>query len=87
VNQWLGDNIDFTENSKDIIVLDTVDPSNKNSLTFLELKDLRVRGNYLYMVDEKLNMVLRYDIEFIRTQQGVSAWNKKSIRLLDRLQG
>jgi hypothetical protein len=53
----------------------------------LELKDVRVRGNYMYLVDEKLNMVLRYDIEFIRTQQGVSAWNKKSIRLLDILQG
>lgn len=87
VNQWLGDDIDFTENTKDIIVLDTVDPSNKNSLQFLELKDIRVRGNYMYLVDEKLNMVLRYDIEFIRTQQGVSAWDKKSIRLLDLLQG
>lgn len=86
-NQWLGDNIDFTENTKDLIVLDTVDPSNKNSLNFLQLKDIRVRGNYMYVVDEKLNMVLRYDIEFIRTQQGVSAWDKRSIRLLDLLQG
>jgi hypothetical protein len=41
----------------------------------------------MYLVDEKLNMVLRYDIEFIRTQQGVSSWDKRSIRLLDMLQG
>ena len=87
INQWLGDNIDFTQNTKDLIVLDTVDPSNKNSLNFLNLRDIRVRGNYMYLVDEKLNMVLRYDIEFIRTQQGVSSWDKRSIRLLDMLQG
>lgn len=86
-NQWLGDNIDFTQNTKDLIVLDTVDPANKNSLNFLQLKDIRVRGNYMYVVDEKLNMVLRYDIEFIRTQQGVSSWDKRSIRMLDILQG
>jgi hypothetical protein len=41
----------------------------------------------MYVVDEKLNMVLRYDIEFIRTQQGVSSWDKRSIRMLDILQG
>ena len=86
-NYWLGDNIDFTDNSRDLIVLDTVDPSNKNSLEFLQLRDIRVHGNYMYVVDEKLNMVLRYNIEFIRTQQGISAWDKKSIRLMDSLQG
>jgi hypothetical protein len=87
VNQWLGGEIDFTEFSKDILTLTTVDPANKNSLNFLELKDIRVRGNYMYLVDEKLNMVIRYDIEFIRTQQGVAGWNVKNIRLLDMLQG
>lgn len=86
-NLWLGSNIDFTEGSYDIIELDTVDPSNKNSLTFLHLRDVRVHGNYMYLVDEKLNMVMRYNIEFIRTQQGVMAWDKKSIRLMDSLQG
>ena len=87
VNYWLGDTIDFSEGSKDIIVLDVVDPSNKNSLEFLSIKDVRVNGNYMYIVDEKLNMVLRYNIEFIRTSQGVSSWDKKSIRLMDSLQG
>ena len=67
-NYWLGDNIDFTDNSRDLIILDTVDPTNKNSLEFLQLRDIRVHGNYMYVVDEKLNMVLRYNIEFIRTQ-------------------
>ena len=86
-NQWLGGDIDFNEGSKDIIVLETVDPVNKNSLKFLNLKDIRVRGNYMYLVDEKLNMVLRYNIEFLRTQQGVTGWDVRSIRMLDVLQG
>lgn len=87
VNSWLGGSINFNEGTRDLITLDVVDPSNKNSLEFLQIKDVRVNGNYMYVVDEKLNMVLRYNIEFIRTQQGVSAWDKKSIRLMDSLQG
>ena len=86
-NLWLGSKIDFSDASNDILVLDVVDPSNSNSLQFLQLKDLRVRGNYLYVVDEKLNMVLRYNIEYIRSQQGIMAWDKRSIRLMDSLQG
>lgn len=82
-----GMDIDFRRNSKDILVLDRVDANNKNSLKFLSLKDICVRGNYLFLVDEKLNMVLRYDISYIRSQQGEAAWNEKSIRLLDNLQG
>ena len=87
VNSWLGGSINFNEGTRDLITLDVVDPSNKNSLEFLQIKDVRVNGNYMYVVDEKLNMVLRYNIEFIRTQQGVSAWDKRSIRLMDSLQG
>lgn len=86
-NKWLGDGIDFTDGSRDILVLKTVDPANKNSLNFLQLADIRINGNYMYLVDEKLNMVLRYDIGFLRTQQGLSGWNVKNIRKLDCLQG
>ena len=39
----------------------------------------------MYLVDETLNMVLRYDISFLRNEQGVSSWNVKNIRLLDNL--
>lgn len=86
-NKWLGEDISFNDETNDIIVLDTVDPANKNSLTFLGLKDIRIRGNNLFLVDEELNMVLRYDISYLRNQQGISSWNAKSIRLLDSLQG
>lgn len=87
VNEWLGGNIDFTETTKDILTLENVDPANKNSINFLQIKDIRVRGNYLYVVDEKMSNVIRYDIEFIRRHQGEMSWNIKSIRLLDMLQG
>lgn len=87
VNEWLGGDIDFTEGSKDILVMETVDPANKNSINFLSIKDIRVNGNYLYVVDEKLSSVSRYDIEYIRTHQGVMGWNVKNIRLIDMLQG
>ena len=86
-NQWLGEDISWNDGTKDIITLETVDPSNKNSLQFLGLKDIRIKGNYMYLVDETLNMVLRYDISFLRNEQGVSSWNVKNIRLLDNLQG
>lgn len=86
-NELYGNDISFKHDSKDILVLDHVDANNKNSLKFLSLKDVRIRGNYMYLVDEKLNMVLRYDISFLREQQGEAAWNIKSIRLLDNLQG
>ena len=87
VNYWLGSDINFNDDSLDYIVIDTVEPANKNSLSFLQLRDVRVRGNYMYVVDGSLNMVIRYNIEFIRTQQGVSSWDKNSIRLMDSLQG
>ena len=72
-NQWLTEDISFNDGSKDIIVLDTVDPANKNSLNFLGLKDIRVHGNYMYLVDETLNMVLRYGLTDISTWQSLKA--------------
>jgi hypothetical protein len=35
VNAWLGDDLNFNENSRDFIELSVIDPSNKNSLEFL----------------------------------------------------
>lgn len=87
VNEWLSSKIDFSEGSTDILNITTVDPANKNSINFLGIKDIRIRGNYLYVVDEKLNNVMRYDIEYIRRHQGVVGWSPKNVRLLDMLQG
>ncbi len=87
VNEWLGGGIDFTENSLDVLNFSTINPANRNSINFLKIKDIRVRGNYLYVVDEKLNSVFRYDIEYIRIHQGLTGWNIRNIRLIDMLQG
>ena len=85
-NKSLGSTINFND-TNDILVIDTVDPSNKNSLNFLEISDIHIRGNYMYLVDAKLNMILRYDIEPLRVQQALTGWNIKNVRLLDCLQG
>lgn len=70
-----------------ILVLDAVDPDAGNSLKFIGLKDMEIHNNYLYMVDSELNMVLRYDIAYLLNDDTEAAWNLKSIRLLDMLQG
>lgn len=79
--------INFNEGSTDILVLNSIDPSNKNSLKFLGLKDIELHGNYMYLVDEKLNMVLRYDIAYLLNDESDIGFNLKSIRLIDNLQG
>lgn len=76
----------FIDNS-DILVLDRVDPANKNSLAFLDLADLRIHNNQLFLVDKKLNMALRYDIRFLAKQEGLATFNIKSCKLIDSLQG
>lgn len=79
--------INFNTGSKDILILDTVEPMNKNSLAFLGLKDIEIHGNYMYLVDETLNMVLRYDISFLLNDESDLSFKLESIRLIDQLQG
>lgn len=79
--------VDFNKGSKDILVFDTVDPSNKNAIKFLGLKDIELHGNYMYLVDEKLNMVLRYDITYLLNDESEIGFSLGSIRLLDNLSG
>lgn len=79
--------INFNAGSKDVIVMDVIEPFNKNSLKFLGLKDIEIHKNYMYLVDETLNMVLRYDISFLLNDESEIGFKKESIRLLDILQG
>lgn len=78
--------VDFND-PNDILVLDKVDPGNKNSLQFLGLKDIVLYGNNMYLIDEKLNMALRYDITYLLHDESELRWQLKSIRLLNSLQG
>lgn len=79
--------INFSSDSKDLLVLERTDPFNKNSLAFLGLKDIEIHRNYMYLVDETLNMVLRYDIDYLLNDDSDMWYNTRSIRLLDILQG
>lgn len=77
-NLWQDDD---RENA--ILYLEQVDPSKDNSIKFLNINDIRIRGNYLYLVDKDLNMVLRYDIQYLLKNN----LNIKYIKLVDMLQG
>lgn len=66
------------------LTIDKVDISKGNSISYLNIKDLKIKDNYLYVVDDKLHMVVRYDIEFLRNTLELDI---KNIRLLDVLQG
>lgn len=79
--------VNDSKNNQGVLVLDKVDPGNKNSLKFLHLKDIELHGNYMYLVDEELNMVLRYDITYLIHDESELRWKLKSIRLLNNLQG
>lgn len=87
-------NINFRNNT--VLTLEYIDPSNKNSLNFLSLKDIRIYEDELFLVDDSLNMVLRYDIHYLKNSdiwvdedktEISDFYNIKSMRLLDMLQG
>lgn len=67
-------------------IINKVDVNKTNSIEYLLIKDIKVKNNYLYVVDQKLHMVVRYDIEFLKTSWDQKN-NKKNIRVLDILQG
>lgn len=79
--------VNFNTGSTDVVVMDCVDPGAKNSLKFLGLNDIELHGNYMYLVDSKLNMVLRYDIGYLLHDESDLRFNVKSIRLIDNLSG
>ncbi|MBR4889880.1 MAG: hypothetical protein IKU15_01005 [Clostridia bacterium] len=83
---------DFTIDLRDIedkkyIELNCVDPNNKNSISFIKLSDIKLHKNMLYVCDSTLNMVLRYDVEYLISPDEPLSFNIKSIKLLDILQG
>lgn len=69
------------------LTINKVDVNKRNSIEYLDIKAIKVKGNYLYVVDEKLHMVVRYDIEFLRTSWVDGEENEKNIRVIDIVQG
>lgn len=77
--------LDFTPDSYNTIVLELVDPHNKNSLKFMDLVDAKIQGNQLFVLDKKLNMLIKYDIScFVDAS---SFWNINQLRFVSSLQG
>lgn len=81
--------INLNEANKNIeyIEINCVDPNNKNSLLFKHLNDIKLHKNMLYVADGGLNMVLRYDVEYLISPEEEHSFNINSIKLLDVLQG
>ena len=83
---------DFDKNTEQLdfnkaLVIDKVDINKNNSIKFLNIKSIKVSDNHLFVVDEKLHMVVRYDIEFLRTSWVDGEDNKKNVKVLDVVQG
>lgn len=75
---------------KDAIVIENIDPLDNLSLKFTSLNAIKVYKNTLYLIDNKLDMVLRYDIDYLISSDEAKTENwfdKRSIKLIDSLQG
>lgn len=65
--------------------LETIDPQNRNSLSFLRLVDAKISGTSLYILDGGLNLLAKYDISSITNREGNP--NPANIYLVDSIQG
>lgn len=82
--------INLAKNSSDAIHIENIDPHDESSLKFLNLNAIKVYKNAMYLIDSKLDMILRYDIEALMNEEEANTnnwFNIKSIKLLDIMQG
>lgn len=79
--------INLLPNEGNAIEITTVDPVDNTSLNFLNLNAIKIYKNMLYLIDSKLDMVLRYDIGYLLNPNEEHALTKESLKLLDNLQG
>ena len=71
------------------IEISRIDPDDNTSLEFLNLNCVKVHGNMMYLVDSKLDMILRYDIDYLisENEPEATSFSPLSIKLVDILQG
>jgi hypothetical protein len=71
--------------------IDSVNYNDEDSLKFINIENIKVHKNMLYVLDGKLNMVLRYDISYLVSPdediERSNTFNRKSIKLVDVLHG
>ena len=86
--QYVLDQIGNNEKQQ-YIEISRIDPDDNTSLEFLNLNCVKVQGNMMYLVDSKLDMVLRYDIDYLisENEPETTSFSPFSIKLLDILQG
>lgn len=65
--------------------LETIDPQNRNSLSFLHLAGARISGSSLYILDGELDLLAKYDISSITNREGNP--EPGNIYLVDSIQG
>lgn len=73
--------------NRDIIVLNRIEPLNKNSVKFLNVQDVKIEGDYLFVVDNKLNTLIKYDISQLLHGTTMNQWNVNNIQIVDSIQG
>lgn len=87
---YLDDSFKVDLNPGSAIIIENVNPHDKTSLKFLGLNAIKVYKNMIYLVDSKLDMVLRYDIDYLvdEAETDSNTWfNIESVKLLDIMQG
>ena len=71
--------------------IDSVNYNDEDSLKFINIENIKVHKNMLYVLDGKLNMVLRYDISYLVSPdeniENSNTFNRKSVKLVDVLHG
>lgn len=74
---------------KEIIVIDRIDPHDDSSLKYMNLNAIKIHKNMMYLIDNKLDMVLRYNIDYLVNSNEIieNAFKKSSIKLIDIMQG
>jgi hypothetical protein len=75
--------------SLDAITIKNINPADITSLPYRNLSAIKVYKNMLYVIDNTLDMVLRYDIDYLINPEEKldNAFTVNSIELVDSMQG
>lgn len=77
--------LDFSDNSSNTLILDTLDPHNKNSLRFLNIVDVKFHDNEMFLLDGDLAMLAKYDVSCFLGESG--SWELSQVNLISSMQG